>query len=392
MAETFIKRLTENITELRKTSGLELELIENESDFLNLKEDWNNLCQNPINSFEWSYAWWKNLGKNYALKIIRACFNGKTLGIAPLCIQTARVLKISNVKSLCFIGNNISDYLGFLIKEGEDRELIFSFLLDFALNKLSYDFVEFKQINSSSIDIELWEKYAKLYDFEIIESGVNKNIELSEYCSYQEYFENLSKKHKANTKNKINKIKKSGLNFYYFFKEDIDKSDIELISEMNIKRQKFLYEKGFKKRDSQYADSNKKSFLSKYLCNKLNKSKMLAYLKCENKIIAYVLFFKSKDTLFYWDASFDVEYEKFSPSIILLNESIKYAFENNYKFFDFIRGDDNYKKPWANISFYNYNFVKNSSAKAKIISKYRKKMPAFFFGRFRKNKIKILEV
>ena len=63
---------------------MDIKLIDTESGFLELKDDWNRLANDlmPINKFEWMYKWWKHNKDNNQLKILVAEKNGEIKGIA----------------------------------------------------------------------------------------------------------------------------------------------------------------------------------------------------------------------------------------------------------------------------------------------------------------------
>jgi CelD/BcsL family acetyltransferase involved in cellulose biosynthesis len=67
---------------------MKIELIESEHDFLALKDGWNELTCEPLSSWEWNYWWWKHLGQNCGLRIIAATRNGALCGVAPLVVDT----------------------------------------------------------------------------------------------------------------------------------------------------------------------------------------------------------------------------------------------------------------------------------------------------------------
>lgn len=81
-------------------------------------------------------------------------------------------------------------------------------------------------------------------------------------------------------------------------------------------------------------------------------------LKDGRKIISILLFFKNNNTIFYYTGGHDVFLKRNSPgkvNIYFLLEKIK-KLDLGFKIFDFMRGDESYKKKWNSINKYNYEF------------------------------------
>ncbi|OGH99875.1 MAG: hypothetical protein A2104_08900 [Candidatus Melainabacteria bacterium GWF2_32_7] len=344
---------------------MNIRIIDNEEDFLAIKTDWDRLAQDMIsfNKFEWTHIWWKHFKEGNDLSILVAEKDGKTVGIAPLYVRNINVFKFLSFKKVTFLGGKISDYLDFLIQQDENRESTFVALLDYVLNKFSFDILELKQINSDYPNFDLWQKYSKKLGLKFIDYGIFSKchiLRLNKFDSYDEYFNQLGKNHKKSIKLRQNKVKKEFKNVEYTFKSDITPEDIRIIADINIKRQKFLIEKGKEDRFCYFTDLQEKNFISDYFCNSNSDSKMLAYLKCDDKVIAYNLILVNDKGLCYWNGAFDTDYEVYSPSKLLFNELIKYSYENNYEYFDFMRGSDPFKLQWTNDITTNYILSKKN--------------------------------
>lgn len=365
---------------------MKIRIIKEENDFLSLKTDWDKLAANLVcvNSFDWLYAWWKNFKDRNELHILVAEDNDKIIGIAPLYIQKTRALKFIPLKKLCFLGGDLSDYQDFLIEESNDKEEVFKAFFDYITGNTSYDLLDLCHINSDYPNFELWKKYSGLNysKFEVYRE--NHKSDLSKFQSYEDYYSKLDKKLRSNINRRQNRIKKSGINVEYVIKKDITKEDIATIAEINIKRQRFLYKKGNRKRFCYYLDKKKNNFIREYFCSDKNSSKAIAYIKLNNIPAGYNLIVLSKSTFSLWNCAFDNEFEDYCPSKLLFCELIKYAFENNYRYFDFMRGNDPYKLKWTNHMALNYSFEFPKTLKARLVNFYRENAPNFILQKLRK--------
>ncbi|OGI18244.1 MAG: hypothetical protein A2255_04300 [Candidatus Melainabacteria bacterium RIFOXYA2_FULL_32_9] len=350
-----------------------VKVINDEIEFQKLREDWNRLATYSTNEFDWIYYWWMNHKEGNELQVLVLEKDNEIVGIASLYIENSTALKYIPIKKLTFLGARISDNIDFFIKEDEHKERSFNTLLDYIFKNVRFDFVEFNQINSCCPNFDLWQKYAKKYGLNFEYAVESRKVNLSNFKSYDEYYENLNKNHKKHLRNANNRIKE--VNVEYIFKEAITKEDIKIIANINLKRQRYLYEKGDHTRSCYFLDEKKRNFILDYFCTDNSDTKMLIYMKLNGVPIAYSLSVLSKNTWSYWNGAFDPDYERYSPKKILVNELIKYAFINNYKFFDFLEGNEPYKAYWTNESSKIYNLITNKSAKAKLIFYSRKFLP-----------------
>jgi CelD/BcsL family acetyltransferase involved in cellulose biosynthesis len=68
----------------------------------------------------------------------------------------------------------------------------------------------------------------------------------------------------------------------------------------------------------------------------------------EGKSIAALYAFLHRDKLFYYQAGYDPDYDKYSPGMALIALILEYAIGQHLREFDFLRGDESYKWKWTN--------------------------------------------
>ena len=359
---------------------MNITVIEDDGGFLSLKDDWDRLAHDllAINKFDWIYRWWMHFKEDNILKILVAEDGNKVVGIAPLYLENIRILKYFTIKNVCFLGDDISPYLDFLVQQDSNRESIFQILLNYILHKLSFDALVLHDINSHYPNFDLWQKYASIWNLKFTASYKCPKIRFSGYTSYEDYLKHLSRKQKDSLNLRRNRIKKHTATVEFVFTRDITEKDIETVGDINIKRQLFLYEKKeIQGRYSHFTDKRKFSFIKDYFCSGNMDLKMLAYMKCNKTVISYYLILLNNNTIAFWNTGFDANYGMYAPTKLLINEIVKYAFKNNYDYIDFGRGNDSYKLKWANDVSVNYNLVKRKSLKAKFVYLCKDLMPEF---------------
>ena len=77
-------------------------------------------------------------------------------------------------------------------------------------------------------------------------------------------------------------------------------------------------------------------------------SGVLSVLRAGDEIVAIHFGMRSRGVLHYWFPAFDPRYKQYSPGVLLLLEIIKAASARGLSRIDLGKGDDHYKKQWAN--------------------------------------------
>jgi len=98
--------------------------------FHTLREQWNNLLRNspennPFMTFEWLSTWWDVFGEGKKLCVLLVEDREELVAIAPFYSHTRRIAGVS-LREICLLGNQRvgSDFLGFIIKKGHDRNVL----------------------------------------------------------------------------------------------------------------------------------------------------------------------------------------------------------------------------------------------------------------------------
>ncbi|WP_190808450.1 GNAT family N-acetyltransferase [Flagellimonas sp. S3867] len=104
----------------------------------------------------------------------------------------------------------------------------------------------------------------------------------------------------------------------------------------------------------------------------LAKEASLNVLYADNKIIAVSLCFLSTKVLYFAITSFDSDYARFSLGHILIGKIIVWCLDNGIEYFDYSKGDNDYKNRWAtdNYLFENHILYDKKSLRAFLIGNY----------------------
>lgn len=102
-----------NLTTIQ-TESMEFDRIQTEAGFKRLRNDWNRLTQSPLHRWEWHYAWWKEMAPQSEPAILVFREEDRVFGLAPMCID-----RINGDRRLRFTGsgNVCTDYAGMVTTE-----------------------------------------------------------------------------------------------------------------------------------------------------------------------------------------------------------------------------------------------------------------------------------
>jgi len=342
----------------------ETQVITDLEQFKNLREEWNRLLQRSYANtifltWEWLYAWWEVFGAGGKLFIVVVRDqSGMLVGLAPLFIRKTRYYKFP-VREMAFIGMGLSDRQDFIIS-GENINIIDEIISKIQENIGKWDIVCLEQIPDDSLLAK--KEFTKYFLPEIELSSLCPFIKLE--GNWETYFKSIKRDFRTEIRNRIKKLNEIG---NWEFKVDRKPIDVEMlinsIKDIEQRSRKMEIEKDL------LSSFKNRAFLSK-VCNFCTENNWLDFstLRIAGKLVAYSLGFIYNETHYGYNTAYDKEFFKLSPGKIVINEKIKWFFENKYiiKVFDFSRGDSQVKCEWTSakrrhlrIVFFNKSFYTN---------------------------------
>jgi len=276
-----------------------IQLIQSDSDFFNLKREWNALLKDsashvPFLRHEYLFGWWKTLGggewdQGTLSILIERDVNNILVGVAPLFMVNHQVLFLGSVE--------ISDYLD-LITPIEHIpsfiERIFQFLT-------SIDFPEwhsliFDNVLENSPSIEHIEKVAIELGFEFSQKVIQPAPYLPLPKTWNDYLNDLEDRYSHDVTRKIRKAEGYFLPIDWYFA-----SDAETIA-----------------------------------------NEMEDFLE--------LMAFDFDDKIWVYNSGINPLFENLSPGWVLLSYLIQWSIQEGKTEFDFMRGDEAYKYQFGGIN------------------------------------------
>ena len=275
----------------------------------------------------WIRTWWQHFGHSYELFFVTAESDGKVLAFAPLMIDETRTLR--------FIGDLNSDYLGFAIPPG--RVDLLSGLLEI-LNKSRHlwKVVHLRNIpretagNSRLVDVcrekklMPWNNYSVAAPYLQIEGNAEEVSALLGKYSFR----------------RAERILKDqgNVTFEIFTTDERAACFWEVFAQQHIARCRH------DSRSSAFSDPRYVPFLRELFESDTKKSRVqFSGLFLDDVPIAFHFGFVSQRRLLWYKPSFDISIRKGSPGIVLIRNLIRFAQEHGISELDFTIGDEPFK-------------------------------------------------
>jgi CelD/BcsL family acetyltransferase involved in cellulose biosynthesis len=320
--------------------------IDNYSDFLNLKKEWNTLlerCEHSVfSTWEWHSTWWKHFGSDKRLVLLLATDKDKIIGIAPLMYYTRKTLGLRRGK-ITFIGTPHTDYNDFIIADKTEECL--RLFIDH-LNKIpeKWNYIELTEIPENSKCIPILSK-------------LSKTLKPFPECPYKplpksrDTFWNSLSSNLRQSLRKCSKLMKKSFKVEF---EDYSgvQSCVDGMHWLFKLHQKRWESRGFA---GAFADEKFRNFHLDIAKSFSEKGLLgLFLLKLSGNPVAAIYGFKDKTKFYAYLSGFDPDYYKFSVGNQLRAYVMEKCIENGLLEFDFMRGGETHKDRWKTLSRWNY--------------------------------------
>ena len=328
--------------------------------FQESKEIWNRLASEMVFpsifcTWEWVYTWWEHFGESYEPVIFFVCEDEEIKAILPLVSRPAlsKTGLLGNVLYYCGSPEVYPDHLD-LIAAKEDAELCMEAIFRFLSSEYhGWDVLYLSHLSQESILLSCMNKVKLSFHTEINKASVSPFITFSE--GFDGYMNAVDSQVKNTIKRGDKKLaERFGIN-YMCCAPSCKEEGLRMLFALHEKR------------------ANSKNVASTFkgarffdfhndLQERIDKNGWLwlNFLGNEDKIISAFYGFAYGNRLSYYQMGFDPEWSKYSPGAVLLNKVITDAWNNGYEEFDFLCGDETYKREWTrncrvltNVKLYN---------------------------------------
>lgn len=283
----------------------------------------------PQMYYEWIAAWWKFKHASRELHIIAVLDNkDEIIGIAPFCIE--REFAINILRSIPI---HFGDFYEALAINDDVVKQIVEYTKTFD----KWDIIHAFNVNDQSVSYLNFEKL----DFKKREI-VNILSPKFDCFDMDDFLSTISSNSRQRYRKIVRKIEKEGeLKVIPVRTWDGYKENFELTKQ--------LYNKRWEGDSRPLLSDDYYEIRNNALEPLFKKEKAILYLiSLDEKVIAFRLGFLNKNTFYDWKVSHDTDFNKFSPGFISVGLIIENLIAMGAKELNFMTGDYQYKRSWAN--------------------------------------------
>jgi CelD/BcsL family acetyltransferase involved in cellulose biosynthesis len=323
---------------------MHITIVRSLPELMSLEKEWNDLLaisasHVPFLRHEYVTAWWQVLGggewSQAELYVVTARHDdGRLIGVAPLFLTDNR----EGERALMLIGSiEISDYLD-IIAQPQDIPAFLEALLDHLVSDQApaFHLLDWYNLLENSPTIPALQAAAE-------KRGWGFSQEALQHCPYiplpgdwDKYICAIDKKQRHEIRRKMRRAEE----YYLPVRWYIDQDGANLDQEMDS----FL--------DLMACDPEKAKFLTPKMRTQLHLIAQaahkagwlqLAFIEVNGEKAAGYLNFDFMNHIWVYNSGIDFRFSELSPGWVLLGNLLEWANEHERQYFDFMRGDEQYK-------------------------------------------------
>lgn len=314
-----------------------------------LAKSWSELCSRTgeLNFYltpEWCECWVEAFLQPGELRLITLWDDNRLQAVIPLALR-----RRYGMRTLCFVGSEDSDYLGILAVP-EHWQAAIDALLDFVqASRTEWDVVQLRDIDISTRDACL--KYASPL--------LRARWRMSELCPYiptmgsWSEFTAQRKERFRKLRQTVNKCYRSGnVQVVEAKSSNLNIDNIESYID-DIQRDSWKAAQG-----RLMFRQEKRLFWRICLARMLRLDRVRCFFLLQNgQPIAYSLGFLYGRKIYYYSTGYRDSARALSPGTVITQHMVEYAFKQDYREFDFMRGDESYKDLWTHEARHSYEII-----------------------------------
>jgi CelD/BcsL family acetyltransferase involved in cellulose biosynthesis len=331
---------------------LELNRIDELNDF---EKWWNRLLSksldnHPFLTYEWLTSWLKHFGKGRELKLFTAESEGSVSLVVPAMYSTRRFFGLKRCW-VEFVSSSNSDYQVFSLANFHEAARSINQLIKSIIDGLNVDCIVFGEVPEDSATAKLLENVSG-EGFGVSWSVINLCRYIPLPASYDMYLQTLGSSMRRNLKVwERQALKDYKVEFVTYDEIGTIEEAMKIFFELHQKRQKSIGNYGL------FSNGAERSFHID-VANAFAKKGWLSlfFLLFNDRPVSSVYCYEYNNKLYAYLCGFDPEYARYRPGHLAMRNVIKYGIEKKLKEFDFLRGNEEYKKRWGTLARNNLEF------------------------------------
>ena len=325
-------------------SEMTVRLIDNASEFMSLRDRWNDLLRssrsdNPFLTWEWQFAWWTQFGIADHLRLIAVQRDDILVAIAPLHLVTSPLYWFSRLEFLG-TGDAGSDYLDLIVRRGHEPDAIDAIAGLVAEQRLT---VRLTHLPPGSLASQLARRLADAgWTTTSRDDGVCPIVRLAGH-TFDSFLGSLGASHRANVRRRLRALERQFTISFTRIEDDAERQDM-------LRRLTTFHENRYRERGGSTAVSSRairafhEAATARALeCGWLN---MFA-LRLDGDVAAVMYGFNYGGRFYFYQHGYDERYGSHSIGLVLMALTVQAALADGVGEFDMLWGTETYKALWA---------------------------------------------
>ena len=279
----------------------------------------------PFQGYDWARVWLERLGRD--------CEPWLLLRDEPAPMLLPLVLRRrGGLRRLALMGQGVSDYLGPLPIE-LDPGTVEALGREIGASRKHFHVMQLQSWYSAEPTLECFMRA-------LPGASIQRAYEICPWVdtsgSWDDYLSSRTRKFRTNLRRRVRLAEEVGS-----VAIQRESASAELFEELvDVERDSWKWEGGF----AMLRDQETRGFLRALLLESQNPYELWT-LRVNDELGAFALVFLGRETRYYYLPSFRARYP--DVGTYLLRRIVEDSFESEFKAFDFLRGDEQYKKPWT---------------------------------------------
>ena len=302
------------------------------------RKDWHDLVRNSISNelfltCLWQATWWQVYHPGALWVLVVRDDDGRWMGVAPWFVQTVEGRRV--VRTIGCV--DVTDYLDIIVRRGAEDAVYNALLGWLAKHSIDYDEVCLCNIPQNSPTLARVPALAP-------EHGLRAETGIEDVCPvlrlprrFEDYLAALDKKKRHELRRKLRRA--AGVADWYIVEPDKHDLEAELSRFLDLMAASSPEKAAF------LAVPENRMFFRRIVPLMAEHGWLqLAFLTVEGEAVAAYLNFTYRHRVLVYNSGIRPgTHDYLSPGIVLLGWLIRYAIEQDYTEFDFLRGNEPYK-------------------------------------------------
>src|SRR5262245_22691791 len=325
-----------------------IEEVRTTADFANLRSEWSELLDASASrciflTHEWLFAWWQHLAEGRQLSIVTARENGTLLGILPLVMRRAEVLRMTP-RLFEFLGSGVigSDYLDVILRSGAEERVLEAFADWLSHTGMMVRFTQLRRGSSVSERLAGILSHRK-WVTAAAKTNVCPFIDLQGQ-TWETYLASLGSSQRQNFQRRLKNLSRtSSFRLEHCATPKEAARGLDALIRLHSDRWKA---RGGKSDAFQTTSIN--AFHHAFIQAALERGWLrLMMIWMDQRPAAGLYGLQYDGTFSFYQSGFDPEFAKHSVGLVMMGLAIKTALDGGCAEYDLLHGDEEYKFHWA---------------------------------------------